>query len=793
MTAVAISRPNNGGSGGERNRQQAVASSNLNAEEIVSTIETKIQTGAAAAAASSNSSSCEDNGGNASGEVTATDLANLRAVAFDSDEGDKAIPVLDRNYLRTGGSSTSGSSSSIVRVIGFVQDQLDPEYYQTTLNGRTTKYRDYVYNGDDIDMNNDNGDNADMHFDPMGSMQLGERQPLVVVPMPFSTPWFRGGLLRKHSDDSIAKDEQVCEMKQEGNTYASSSSNNNNKRTREDDAIAVEAADASAMQVESTADVTSPARKMQQTHSDTGINQNEVSDIDAKNPDANSPNCVTSPPNHLDWWPAGTMGSDENQVPVLAKVYYDDDDSTECDESNRLRLNDVVEMVGIVHFDPMEADFSGQNQQQKNSGGGSGGGTGDGACGKDGDALLTDSFDDLSLFDRCSLPPPSLLPRLHVLTYNRVDLDEAACKIAWEGSDASVDMTDVSSEVTTSADDDRTFAINALSDHLFEGTKSAGEALLMTLMSMAERESSHSSAPGKPMQTPSSTTLGCASLNIILPTARACSNMKGRLEATLQQLVPVIASADLTLGALAADGAGATASSPCQTIPIGSPTKTNEGRLVPSIMQLPKGATLLINQGALSEGRIAERGHRTLVALSGLTQNHTVPYRFDGMMDYQFEGDYRVIVLSEGTGKNGQGSNTNGEKLLDCTMKVRLSAPDYEEGAVQTLSFETAERLRSYIARCRGPADGGNIRLSRDVLSRAERDFVDRRVANRERNQGGSGPSAEIGEEDFHRWLNVTRLQARSKLGIVAASSSTAGASLGDWEDALKLDDLIEK
>jgi len=99
MTAVAISRPNNGGSGGERNRQQAVASSNLNAEEIVSTIETKIQTGAAAAAASSNSSSCEDNGGNESGEVTATDLANLRAVAFDSDEGDKVWVENDRLFF----------------------------------------------------------------------------------------------------------------------------------------------------------------------------------------------------------------------------------------------------------------------------------------------------------------------------------------------------------------------------------------------------------------------------------------------------------------------------------------------------------------------------------------------------------------------------------------------------------------------------------------------------------------------------------------------------------------------
>jgi hypothetical protein len=95
MTAVAISRPTNGGSGGDWHRQQAEASCNLNAQEIVSTIASKIHNGAVAAT-SSNSSSCEDNGGIGSGEVTATDLANLRDVAFDSDEGDKVWAENDR-------------------------------------------------------------------------------------------------------------------------------------------------------------------------------------------------------------------------------------------------------------------------------------------------------------------------------------------------------------------------------------------------------------------------------------------------------------------------------------------------------------------------------------------------------------------------------------------------------------------------------------------------------------------------------------------------------------------------
>jgi hypothetical protein len=207
-------------------------------------------------------------------------------------------------------------------------------------------------------------------------------------------------------------------------------------------------------------------------------------------------------------------------------------------------------------------------------------------------------------------------------------------------------------------------------------------------------------------------------------------------------------------------------------------------------MQLPKGAALLINQGSLGEGRVDEHGHRTLVALSGLTKNHTVPYRFDGLMDYQFEGDYRVIVVSQGSRKSSQGANTRGEKLLGCTMEMKLSSPEYEADSNHALPAETAARVRSYIANCRARGaenNAGNIALSRAILSQAEKDFVDRRVANRSSNNN----AAEIGEEEFHRWLNVTRLQARSR-GVDPTSTSGTEACLGDWEAALTLDDKMK-
>ena len=40
-----------------------------------------------------------------------------------------------------------------------------------------------------------------------------------------------------------------------------------------------------------------------------------------------------------------------------------------------------------------------------------------------------------------------------------------------------------------------------------------------------------------------------------------------------------------------------------------------------------------------------------------------------------------------------------------------------------------------------------------------------------------------VGEEDFHRWLSMTRLLARSY--------SNSDVTLKDWESSLSLDDLI--
>ena len=134
----------------------------------------------------------------AAGDIGPADLDRLRAVASSSDHRiASTIPDLDRKYLRSGrGGSSSGPA--IVRVVGMVKDQMDPEFYQERVANKSSKYRDYVYGAND----------AELELDPTN---LAERQPLFVVPLPFSSQWFRDGMIIEEGRDGDASDAMQVE------------------------------------------------------------------------------------------------------------------------------------------------------------------------------------------------------------------------------------------------------------------------------------------------------------------------------------------------------------------------------------------------------------------------------------------------------------------------------------------------------------------------------------------------------------------------------------------------------
>jgi hypothetical protein len=96
-------------------------------------------------------------------------------------------------------------------------------------------------------------------------------------------------------------------------------------------------------------------------------------------------------------------------------------------------------------------------------------------------------------------------------------------------------------------------------------------------------------------------------------------------------------------------------------------------------------------------------------------------------------------------------------------------------------------------------------------LERAQQDFLDRRqrAYKSKHNQitaatGSNELSPSVpGEDDFHRWLNLTKLQAKSRLSTKIhqneeddimndeQQSNKWEANVEDWEIALQLDDAI--
>lgn len=608
-----------------------------------------------------------------------------------------------------------------MRYVGMVQDMLETEYYVSEVNGIKTHYRDALLD-------------EEAHENDMDiAHKLAERQPLVVVPIPFSSQWLLEQPQYSSSTNAAANDVKINPSVM----HECSVKNNSNKR-----------------QVQ---DVTDPPTKRKALSTpDTSLEDDSTMEEDAT-----PPNTTSNAPPQSDWWPAGCMQSDPNHCPVLAKLYYE---QQEEEESNRLCLNEVVELVGVLSLDPMDADFS---QQQS------------------GAMPAPDEWNDVHDFGCMTLPPPSLLPRLHVLCYNRVNLERAAPL----ESTGTTNVEETSNNQQDDDDDDRGFAIQVLAKHVFSGNQDAAEALLMACMSMAERQEV-SQGTWVPTKTPNETTLGCASLNLVLSSQESCSKMSNRLQQILSQILPIVGSVDLSREKL-----GKT---------VVSPAKDESGRLAPqSPLQLPKGSALIINESTLTEGRIEARAEETLRVLHSLTHGHSIPYRFEGMMSYQFEADYRVIVVSKSTG-GGEGS-----KLLPCSLTMKL--PDevlaMEDASTPVmLSEEECERIRTYLAKCRckpNEKEVFNVPLPKALLEQAQTDFIEKRVEHRKKAeerkrmqamavdgaaiQLESTEPAEIGEADFHRWLTVARLEARSRI----PEGSPEAVANQTWADTLRLDEAM--
>ncbi len=573
------------------------------------------------------------------------------------------IPYFNRSYV---------GRKKLVRFVGMVQDMMDPEYYVTKDDdGRCMKYKDAM---------------------TTSTIHLAERQPMVLVPLPFVSDWFQNNNTTIHSNTNTVVEANTCSKNTRKRPY------NLTTTTDDDD------------------DGCSTMSKKQLPVWDSSNYTNSN--------DSSSNNSLDQNPNTMeDWWPQGCMGSQPDQCAILAKVDYHD-----FPNKKKLQLNTIVQVIGILGTTTNANDIEED-------------------CSINNDNMMM----DLDVWEDAFVQIPSSLPRLFVLQYQPLELNS---------------MT-LNHLPTPFSCDDRSFTIQMLNEYVFHGNHIvAAEALLVTLLSMAERNK----VDGTAIQMPSGSTLGCASLKFLVEndTFSFCHT----LQSVLKQLLPIVTKVDLYLSVLNASCQGPTTS----LHPIAAPEKNHYGRMDPSIMQLPKSSCMILNEGALTPGSLHTKGQRALECFSKLTQHHSIPYQFGGMMEIPFEADYRMIVVSKST-QTQQLPNPSDHhnKLMPCHLvmkvgKIRIEDNNDGRSSTCTLPLEAATRIRKYLAKCRSH---GNVDLSQDVLKTAERVFLGRRQSHKE----------SVGEDDFHRWLTLTRLQARSRQQQMA--------QLEDWSAALQLDDSM--
>ncbi|VEU38525.1 unnamed protein product [Pseudo-nitzschia multistriata] len=730
----------------------------------------------------------------------------------------------------------------VVRYVGMVQDMLEPEYYESyDSQGRSTHFVDHNEPGDDI--NNANANNHRKSDAYQSKPSLVERTPLVVVPIPFASDWLHRGIVRGQRKSSSASKSAVVSPV--------SANRGDRKRDREvgggvgayeDCHMKGDLDESVSCPMDIKSNSTDPLPKKTTTTEGKKGNRSTIGSAGSStNPNADATT--------TDWWPAGTCGTSKDQCPILAKMCYDqllsgepldNEDNQESASGTKrkqrerpLLLNDLVSMVGVLSIDPFEADFSGQETKNNEFG-----------------YCITE--DPLTML-MAEIPPPSRLPRLHVLSYRRLRLDDLARRainvgkmdndennIALHSEQEEVRTTefraDVNSDDDDGDDDDddddskvewsgfrkdvSSLVPSAFAFLLQEGTSPVPRsapwirALWMCLLSEADRCPPDTDGMQQIMRAgPAERALGSISLRLSAPDVTSARSLFRRLaESVLPDVCPIVAAVDLTT---------ATKTFPNNTSFF--PRKDENGRLQPCPLQLPKGSVLLIycppnmisgsdttnrrsigaNDGMENNGD--SNGKIIQSVLNELVKHHRIPYRFEGGVMIPFEADFRVILVTTQT------------QEFPCTLSVLTGTGSTmmteDLSLLSPVTSKTKLELRESLANGRSVAtkNGSPMKFSSAILEQAQKDFLERR----QRCHGPSASSVLPGEDDFHRWLTLTKLQTknrRSRGNKITSNKNTAALvegetgtdsslptspkktwepTVNDWKAALNLDDDI--
>jgi hypothetical protein len=414
-------------------------------------------------------------------------------------------------------------------------------------------------------------------------------------------------------------------------------------------------------------------------------------------------------------------------------------------------------------MDPWEADFSQQQCQDQNCHASMDQWMGGGRWGED-------TFST-------TIPPPSRLPRLYVLRYQILDLDDIVTQHLLSSSSL------VSSRHVHNADENKSTASSynqycpdVLVKHFctFNSSEKLAHALWLCLLSKADRKISSKNKKRDEMIPvgPMERALGCWSLQVSMTDLNNSQAFFQHLATkVLPQLCPVVATIDCTQAEdLICFGIG--------------PSKDNHGRLRPCPLQLPTGSVLMIHYHPIIP---THQDSAIKAVINELVQHHRLSYRFEGGVILPFEADYQIIVVSTQT------------QQFPCTVSIDSKGcprgPDIPSAADMV-------RLRTNLGRARSHLkwDGSkcHVTLSSSLIDRAQHYFLSQRrsIYKAKRQQESSHEVSLVswlpGEDDLHRWLNTTKLLAKSRIcSSQDEESKNWEATERDWEVALEFDDIL--
>jgi len=518
------------------------------------------------------------------------------------------------------------SDGQLVRFRCMVQDMFDPEFYMAQYQVKNLKdgsvrtlcgrYRDVVSCG------------FGEELVPDGYCETGDRLALYCVSPPGEAAW----VVDHH-------------RKASGCVPGTSGTRNNNlKRSLEGESgdMEIESAVVNGEMATEASVISEPSKKQKSEADASNGNSNLVSNENKQKPGLNLP-----------------LPSSFGRACVVKLYDVKDGD---------IKLNDLIEVFGIVSLDPTMAVTDEDHEEMSNS---------------------------------PAVPPPSLVPRVHVLKFHHLAHNNP--------------MIPASPPLPTPAQGARQELVEILTTCLL-GDKLAAEYLLLHLISKVYLRKD---------------VLVLGKLSINLHNMTSHEEWPRRLATILSLLATN--SHYLPMSRDTLDTASFI------------PKKDFEAnRLVSGCLQLSSSTHLWLDETVMTDGQLTAPGLKNLTALGNLITWQKLEYDFK-FQAMEYDTDIPCLVMSEG------------RSMLPSDLQIMIkpsqvpARPDLisktfgEVGAM--LSAELLDRSRQYITICRMQ----EYNLTEDVMKAVQEDFVNMRQAQ----QG-------MTVEDFHALLVIGRLVSLS-------------------------------